>query len=129
MVYLRLGMMVGGITGPLPRHADNFPNNQVRLGTVRIVKDGSDDPGRSFPHGSFSPEFAAAFFGTVKFYLKRLGIIGGTVAKLSALFPRSNDDPPIYRNGKAPGGIIKKIGPGNILGPIGPQVYYRVSLG
>jgi hypothetical protein len=114
MVYLRLGMMVGRITGPLPRYADNFPNNEVRLGTVRIIKDGSDNPGRSFPHGSFPPEFAAAFFGAIKPGLEGPGIIRGGIEELRP--PISGPDG--YRtfggNRKTPGSVIKQVRPGNL---------------
>jgi hypothetical protein len=114
MVYLRLGMVVRGIAGPLPRYSDNFPNNQVGFGPVGIVKDGSDDPGRGFPHGPFSPEFAPAFFGAVEPGPDGSGVIRGRIAELRAPVPGPDGYRAFGGDRKAPGGIIKQVGPGNL---------------
>jgi hypothetical protein len=45
VVYLRLGMVVVGITRPFARNADNFAYDQIGLASVGIVKYRAYHPG------------------------------------------------------------------------------------
>ncbi|MHB9294285.1 hypothetical protein Holit_03411 [Hollandina sp. SP2] len=129
VIDLRLRMMMRRIARPFPWYANDLPYHQIGFRAVGIVKNGPHDPGGCFPHGPFPPEFAAACFRRVTGYLEFPGVVRGRVVKLSDLVQRAYRYPLFCRNRKAPRGMVKKSGPGNVKMSFFTHVHEPVTLG